>query len=106
MHERLIKLLSGIIKRTERGLSHMLAPRRGCLGYSKVYYDVRKRWLLAWKENRHITYDIFHIENTNSEIRIGHLYIRPRILIPKSVLAIFTSGPTLFGDTDLIIAGL
>ena len=54
----------------------MLTPRRGCLGYSKVYCDVRKRWFLAWNQNRHITYYIFHIQYTNSEISIGLLYIR------------------------------
>ena len=54
----------------------MLAPRRGCLGYSKVYCDVRKRWFLAWNQNRHITYYIFHIQYTNSEISVGLLYIR------------------------------
>ena len=55
----------------------MLAPRRGCLGYSKVYCDVRKRWFLAWNQNRHITYYIFHIQNTNFKLSIGLLYIRP-----------------------------
>ena len=29
-------------KRTERGVPHMLVPRRDCLDYSKVYCDVRK----------------------------------------------------------------
>ena len=55
----------------------MPAPRRGCLDYSKVYYDVRQRWFLAWKQNQHITYYIFHIQDTNSEISIAHLYICP-----------------------------
>ena len=27
-------------KKKERGVPHMLAPRRRCLDYSKVYYDV------------------------------------------------------------------
>ena len=76
MHEHLIKWLSDIVKKIERGVPHKLAPRRGCLDYSKVYCDVRKRWFLAWKQNRYITYYIFHIQNTNSEISIGHLYIR------------------------------
>ena len=58
----------------------MLAPRRGCLGYSKVYCDVRKRWFLAWNQNRHITYYIFHIQYTNSKISIGLLYIRPHFV--------------------------
>ena len=58
----------------------MLAPRRGCLSYSKVYCDVRKRWFQAWNQNRHITYYIFHIQYTNSEISIGLLYIRPHFV--------------------------
>ena len=33
-------------------------------------------------------------------------YSKFRILIPKSVLVIFTFVPTSFGDTDLIIARL
>ena len=56
----------------------MPAPGRGCLDYSKVYYNVRKIWFVAWNQNRHITYYIFHIKYTNSEISIGLLYIHPR----------------------------
>ena len=55
----------------------MLALRRGCLGYSKVYCDVRKIWFLEGNKNRNITYYIFHIRYTNFEISIGLLYIRP-----------------------------
>ena len=58
----------------------MLASWRDCLGYSNVYCDVRKRWFLAWNQNRHITYYIFHIQYTNSEISIGILYIRPHFV--------------------------
>ena len=58
----------------------MLAPRRGCLGYSKVYCDVRKGWFLAWNPKRHITYYILHITYTNSKISIGILYIRPHFV--------------------------
>ena len=77
MHEHLIKWLSDIIKKkTERGVPHMLAPRRGCLDYSNVYCDVRKRCFLTWNQNRHITYYILHIQYTNSEISICLLYIR------------------------------
>ena len=61
VHEHLIKWLS----------------KRGCLGYSKAYCDVRKIWFLAWNQNRHITHYIFYIQYTNSEISIGLLYIRP-----------------------------
>ena len=58
---------------------------RRCLGYSEVYCDARKRWLLAWKTDiLRIAYYIFHI------------------LIPKSVLLVlFTFAPTSFDDTDL-----
>ena len=53
----------------------IVAPRRDCLGYSKVYFNVKNRWFLAWNQNRHITYYIFHIQYTNSKISIGLLYI-------------------------------
>ena len=36
----------------------MLAPRRRCLDYSKLYCDVTERWLLAWNQNEHIAYFI------------------------------------------------
>ena len=62
------------------------APRRRCLGYSKVYCDVRKGWLLAWNQNRHITYSIFHIPYTNS----------------KSLLVFFTFAPTSFALVSLL----
>ena len=81
VHEHLIKWVSEIIKkRTERGCHIYAAPRRGCLGYSKFYCGVRKRWFVAWNQNRHITYYIFHIQYTNSEISIGLLYIRPHFV--------------------------
>ena len=51
----------------------MLAPRMRCLGYSKVYCDVKKRWFLAWNLNRHITYYILHIPYTSCEISIDLL---------------------------------
>ena len=68
----------------------MLAPKRSCLGYSKVYCDVRKNgsWHRIKIDILPITYSIFSI------------------LIPKSVLVFFTFAPTSFGDTDLIIAEL
>ena len=69
----------------------MIAARRGCVGYSKVYCDVRKRWFLAWNQNR----DILRIK-----------YSILSILIPKSVLVFFTFTPVSFDDTDLIIAQL
>ena len=56
----------------------MLAPKRRCLDYSNVYCDVTERWLLAWNQNKHITYYIFH---------------KP---IPKSVLVFFTFTPLRF----------
>ena len=51
------------------------APRRP---YLEVYCDVRERWLLAWNQNKHMLYYIFHI------------------LIPKSVLVFQTFTPTSF----------
>ena len=44
----------------------MLAPRRHCLYYSRVYSDVTKRWLLAWNQIKEITYYIFYILIPNS----------------------------------------
>ena len=72
MYERLIKWLSHIMKKkTERGVPHMLALRRGCQNYySKVDCNVTKRCFLAWNQNRHITYYVLHIQYTNSEINI------------------------------------
>ena len=34
----------------------MLASRRRCLDYSKFYSDVTQRWLLAWNQNKRVTY--------------------------------------------------
>ena len=65
----------------------MLAARRSCLGYLKVYCVDKKRWFLAWNQNKHITYYIFHIQFTNYEI-------------------FFTFAPTSFDDTELIITRL
>ena len=59
--------------------------------YLEVYCDVRERWLLAWNQNKHIIYYIFHI------------------LILKSVLVFHvfhTIAPTLFDDSNFIIARL
>ena len=64
------------------------APSRS---YLEVYCDVRERWLLAWNQNKHIIYYIFHI------------------LILKSVLVFHvfhTIAPTLFDDSNFIIARL
>ena len=55
----------------EKGVPHMLAPRRHCLDYSKVYRDVTKICLLAWDENKKIEYYIFY---TNSKFSIDFLY--------------------------------
>ena len=66
----------------------MLAPRRRCLDYSKVYCDDTERWLLPWNQNKHITYYIFHM------------------LILKSVLLFHTFAPTSFDDSNFIIARL
>ena len=58
----------------------MIATRRRCLGYSKVYCGVKKSWLMPWNQNRHIMHYILHIPYTNSEIKIGLLYIRPHFV--------------------------
>ena len=34
----------------------MLAPRKRCLDYSKVYSDVTERWVLGWNQNKQTTY--------------------------------------------------
>ena len=62
----------------------MLAPKRGCLGYSKVYCDVEKdgSWHGIKTDMLRITYSIFSI------------------LIPKSLLVFFKFAPTSFDDTD------
>ena len=65
MHKRLIKWLSKTIK-NEKGVSYMLASRRYCLDYSKVYSDTTERWLLAWNQNKQITHYISYILIPNS----------------------------------------
>ena len=55
MHAHSIKWLNEIIKK-ERGKAYMLAPKRRCLDYLKVYCEVTERWLLAWNQNKHVTY--------------------------------------------------
>ena len=88
MYVHLIKWLSEIINK-EGGVLHMLAPGRRCLDCSKIYCDVTERWLLAWNQNKHVMYYIFHK------------------LILKSVLVFSTFAPTSFeDDTDFIIARL
>ena len=57
----------------------LLAPRRHCLDYSKVYSDVTERWLLAWNQNKQITYCISYILIPNSVLiflTIAHKQIR------------------------------
>ena len=48
----------------------MLAPRRRCLDYSKVYRDVTESWSVAWNQNKQITYYIFSIPIPNSSMII------------------------------------
>ena len=55
----------------------MLAARRRYLHYSKVYSDFRKRGLLAWKQNKQITYYIYiyiYILYSNSKFSIDLPY--------------------------------
>ena len=40
----------------EKGVPHMLAPRRRCLDCWKVYSDVTERLLLAWNKKKIIYY--------------------------------------------------
>ena len=39
----------------------MLAPRKRCLEYSKVYCDVIEKWSLPWNQKKYIKYYVFHI---------------------------------------------
>ena len=55
---------SGVFHFVPNILFGFAAPRRLCLVYSKLYCDVKQRWLVAWNQNRHITY-------TNSKISIA-----------------------------------
>ena len=60
MHGYMTKWLSEIIKKkTEKGVPHILAPRRCCLGYLKVCRDVRKK-VVAGMESKQ-TYYVLHI---------------------------------------------
>ena len=49
----------------------MLASRRRCLDYSKVYSNVRERLLFAWNQNKNY---ILHILYTNSKFNIDLSY--------------------------------
>ena len=84
MHKHLIKRLSKIIKK-ERRVYICWAPRRP---YFRVYCDVRERWFLAWNQNKHNIYYIFHI------------------LIPESVLVFHAFAPTSFYHCSFTTAQL
>ena len=43
---------SGFLYFVSNILFGIAAPRRRCLGYSKVDCNVKKRWLLAWNQNK------------------------------------------------------
>ena len=68
----------------KKGVLHMLAPRRRCLYYSKVYSDVTERLLLAWNQNKQITYYIYCI------------------LIPNSVLIFLTIAQICYKQIRII----
>ena len=53
-------------KKKEKRVSYMLAPKKHFLDHSKVYSDVTGRWLLAWNQNKQVTYYIFYILIQNS----------------------------------------
>ena len=57
------KTLKWDYKKKEKGVLHMLAPRRRYPDYSKVCSDVTERWLSVWNQNKHC---IYHILYTNS----------------------------------------
>ena len=79
MHKHLIKWLSKIIKKRKGSVT---------LCYLEVCCDVKERWLLAWNQNKHIIYYIFHI------------------LILKSVLVFHvfhTIAPTSFDHGVIIL---
>ena len=86
MHKHLIKWLSKIIKKRKGSVTY--ARLLDDLGDLEVYCDVRERWLLAWNENKHIIYYVFHM------------------LIPKSVLIFHKFAPTSFDDSNFITARL
>ena len=62
----------------------MLAPRRRCLDYSKVYSDVTESWLLARNQNKQIIHYVFSI------------------LIPKSALIVLTIAQIYYMQISLI----
>ena len=47
MRKHLIKWLTEIIEKKEKGVQNMLASRRRCLDYSEVFNEVRERLLLG-----------------------------------------------------------
>ena len=63
----------------------MLAPRRRCLDYSKVYCDVTEKWLLAWNKNKHIKYYIFHTIIPKSAL-VFHTFASFRLMTLTSSL--------------------
>ena len=62
----------------------MLAPRRRCLYYSKVYSDVTNTWLLELNQNKQIAYYIFNM------------------LIPNSVLIFLTIEQIYYKQISII----
>ena len=50
----------------------MLASRRCRLDYSKIFCDVVERWLLAWNQNKHITYYTLYI-NSGKKSNLVHV---------------------------------
>ena len=107
---------SGFLYFVPNILSRIVAPMRRCLGYSEVYCDARKRWLLAWNQNRHITHCILHIPYTNTKISIiGLIYICPHFFwwhrlknpnLPTSILVLASVVSFLTFNTSTIFAPL
>ena len=61
-----------LYKKKEKEVPYLLAPRRRCVYYSKVYSEVTNRWLLAWNQDKQITY--YPILYTNSKFSIDLPY--------------------------------
>ena len=71
MRKHLIKWLTEIIEKKEKGVQNMLASRRRCLDYSEVFNEVRERLLLGWNQNKNYILRIFY---TNSKFNIDLPY--------------------------------
>ena len=44
------------MEKSQNIMKLIVDPRRRDLDYSKFFCDVTERWLVAWNQNKHITY--------------------------------------------------